>query len=291
MPAGRLERRADERIGVFGIDGERLHVGETIPVSTTRRETLAAALELVSGRLQAAGIWHCLIFGTLLGAIRDGDVIEWDHDLDLLARPADVPRIIEACAGDRIVVTPIEVSRSWFALDPGGVAHGSLSSLSLSVDGVGVGELWLPVLFSDGVLRLGDLARSVSIWPQTALPAFVFETLAEAELRGQRYPVPAQAEVLLEWLYGPAWRVPLRAAADGGKDMDGLGRSGDRVTPALAEQIAWCDAQGWDRSVYAAQPVWPRELAAAGPFGSGERAATTSGSDWWRSLEEIGELY
>lgn len=260
-------------------------------MSTTRRETLAAALPVVSGRLRDARIWHCLMFGTLLGAVRDGDVIEWDHDLDLLARPADVPRIREALAGEGVQVTPIEVSRSWLALAPGGVPHASIASLSLSVDGVGVGELWLPVLFSDGVLRIVDLARRVSFWPQTALPAYVFETLGEAEVRGRRYPVPGRAEVLLEWLYGPEWRVPLRASADGGEHVPGLGRSGDRVTPALAEQIAWCEAQGWDRSVYAAQPAWPRELAAAGPFGSSARAAATSGSDWWRSLEEIGELY
>jgi hypothetical protein len=258
------------------------------------RDELREALELVSGRLRAAGIWHCLTFGTLLGAVRDGDLIEWDHDLDLMARPADLKQIVSSCTDDRLSFTPIKVSGTWLALrrgGPAGVSHATLPGLSLTCDGVAVGELWAPVLFSDGVLRVYDLEREVSLWAQTALPAFVFEELREVELRDRSYPVPADAETLLEWIYGEDWRVPRQAVADGGERVADRGRSGDRVVPALAEQIAWCEAQGWDRSVYAAQPQWPRALVAAGPYGSSARAAATSGSDWWRSLDEIRERY
>jgi hypothetical protein len=256
-----------------------------------RRERLAEALALVSETLRAAGIWHCLAFGTLLGAVREGDLIEWDHDLDLLVRPADLGRIAGACAGGRLTVTPIRLSPSWLTLNAGSVPGARLPGLSLSLDGTGVGELWAPVLFSDGVLRVVDLEHGASLWPQTALLAFLFEELREVTVRGASYPAPARAELLLEWLYGADWREPRRAAADGGRREAGRGRSGDRVAPALAEQIAFCEAEGWDRSVYAAQPAWPRPLAAAGPAGVSARAASTSGSDWWRSLAEIGEHY
>ena len=259
-----------------------------------RREVLHDALELIGEHLSAAGIWHCLAFGTLLGAVRDGDLIEWDHDLDLMVRPADLKQIVSSCADDRLSFTPMKVSGDWLALRPGGAAgasHATLPGLSLTVDGTGVGELWAPVLFSDGVLRLYDLEGEVSFWPQSALPAFVFEELGDVKLRGRRHPAPAQAETLLEWIYGKDWRVPKRSAADGGIQEDDRGRSGDRVVPALAEQIEWCEAQGWDRSVYAEQPQWPRRLAGAGPLGSSPRAATTSRSDWWRTLDEIAEHY
>jgi hypothetical protein len=256
-----------------------------------RRETLHDALELTSGRLRAAGIWHCLAFGTLLGAVRGGDLIEWDHDLDLLVRPADLAEIVASCSDDRLTLTPIRIAPAWLALRPDGVPEATLPGLSLSLDGTSVGELWAPVLFSDGVLRVYDLEREVSLWPQSALPAFIFDKLGEAEIRGQRYPAPARAETLLEWLYGEDWRIPRRALIEGGDHVAGRAASGDRVEPALAAQIAWCEAQGWDRSVYAAQPAWPRRIAGAGPFGSGARAATTSGSDWWRSLDEIAASF
>ena len=259
-----------------------------------RREVLHDALVLIGERLRTAGVWHCLAFGTLLGAVRDGDLIEWDHDLDLMTRPADLARIVSACADDRLSFAPIKISGDWLALrrgGPAGASHATLPGLSLTCDGVGVGELWAPVLFSDGVLRVYDLEHEVSLWAQTALPAFVFEELGEVELRGGSYPVPAHAETLLEWIYGEDWRTPRQAVADGGDQVADRGRSGDRVVPALAEQIAWCEAQGWDRSVYAAQPQWPRGLVAAGPYGNSVRAASTSGSDWWRSLDEIAENY
>jgi hypothetical protein len=261
------------------------------PTRPARRERLAEALALTSSRLRAAGIWHCLAFGTLLGAVRAGDLIEWDHDLDLFVRPADLGRIAEACSDERLTLTPIRLAPGWLALNPGDARGAALPGLSLSLDGTGVGELWAPVLFSDGVLRVVDLPARVSLWPQTALPAFVFEELREVTVRGGSYPAPARAELLLEWLYGADWREPRRAPADGGRREAGRGRSGDRVAPALAEQIALCESQGWDRSVYAGQPAWPPRLAAAGPAGVSERAAATSGSDWWRSLAEVGERY
>lgn len=73
--------------------------------------------------------------------------------------------------------------------------------------------------------------------------------------------------------------------------VEGLGSAADRVAPQLAEQIAWCESQGWDRSRYAHHPRWPRRIMGAGPYGTGGRAARTSGSDWWHTLDEVARLY
>ncbi|HWB23108.1 MAG TPA: LicD family protein [Gaiellaceae bacterium] len=259
-----------------------------------RREVLHDALELIGERLRDAGIWHCLAFGTLLGAVRDGELIEWDHDLDLIVRPADLAQIVSSCTDERVSFAPIKIAGAWLALrsgGPGGVSHATLPGVSITVDGTGVGELWAPVLFSDGVLRVYDLDEEVSLWPQTALPAFVFDQLRDVEVRGRSYPAPERAETLLEWIYGEDWRTPTRSVADGGTRVEDRAASGDRASPALQEQIAWCEAQGWDRRIYSMQPRWPRKLAGAGPFGSSDRAAASSGSDWWRSLAEVAEHY
>lgn len=56
------------------------------------REALAAALELAG----AAGIELCLLCGTLLGAIRDGDFMAHDKDIDLGVDASVTPAVLDA---------------------------------------------------------------------------------------------------------------------------------------------------------------------------------------------------
>jgi len=41
-------------------------------------------------------IWYCIGFGTLLGAVRHSDLIDWDDDMDILVRRKDLKRITQA---------------------------------------------------------------------------------------------------------------------------------------------------------------------------------------------------
>jgi hypothetical protein len=260
----------------------------------TNVDELFAALLHVHTALERHGIWHCLMFGTLLGAMRDGDLIPWDHDLDLLVRPVDVERILSLnaeLAAEGLSFWSGYTMAHRLALNPGRVPWFDAGYLGIMRETGSVGELYAPVLFSDGVLRLYDLEREVAFWPQSSFPIFVVDELTTAHVRGVPFPVPAYAEQLLEWHYGPDWRTPYRSARDGGMPRDGSTSNGDAASPRLAEAIAWCEAHGWDRSVYLAQPAWPRPLAGAGPTDHSSRAASTSQSAWWQTLNEVAEHY
>jgi hypothetical protein len=259
-------------------------------VGMSRRDLLVAALGRVHDLLDRHGIWHCLAYGTLLGAVRDGDLIEWDHDIDLLVRPADqttLLRLHELEPRARVRFSAV-CSAGWrLALNPARVPWFSPGYLFIYVDEVLVGEAYAPVLFDDGVLRLYDLATEVIFWPQTSFPHHLVEELAQAPVRDHQYPVPARAAQLLEFTYGPGWRTPRRSAFDGGDPDDRFGTSGDLLVPNLAEQVCWCEATGWDRTRYAGQPRWPRRLNGAGPVGPVPRTAATSRSTWWHTLDEL----
>jgi LicD family len=260
----------------------------------TRADDLFDLLREVHNALERHGIWHCLIFGTLLGAIRDGEPISWDHDVDLLVRPADVAQILALnpeLAAEDLGFWQGQTMASRLALNPAGIPFFEAGYLSIMKGGVARGELYAPLLFSDGVLRLYDLEREAAFWPQSSFPVYVVEELAAVTVRDTRFPVPAGAEKLLEWHYGPGWRTPYRSVRDGGAPRDGLTSHGDLAAPRLAAQIAWCEAQGWDRSVYRTAPAWPRSLGAAGPVDYGPRTATTSQSAWWHTLAEITDGY
>jgi hypothetical protein len=257
-------------------------------------DAIFEALCHVHATLERHGIWHCLVFGTLLGAIRDGDVIAWDHDLDLLVRPVDVPRILalnEQTAEEGLWFWTGRTAAAALAANPGGVALFDTAHLGIMRDGACCGELYAPTLFADGVLRFWDREQEVVHWPRSSFPAFAVEELGTAEVRGVPFPVPRHAEALLEWHYGPDWRTPYRAVRDGGDPRDGSTEHGDVATPRLAGQIAWCERQGWDRTRYRGQPAWPRPLRGAGPQGDSPRAAATSGSEWWHTVAEVEAHY
>ena len=265
-----------------GGDG-RLHVDELFDI-----------LVRLNAFLDRHAIWHSLLFGTLLGAVRDGDLIPWDHDLDLLIRPPDIARLRELgdeLAADGLGIWAGQTLGGQLALNPGRVPWFHPGYIGIRADGHDCGEIYAPTVFSDGVLRMYDLEHEVAFWPHSSFPAFAIEELGTAEVRGVSMPVPRHAEQLLSWHYGDDWRTPYRAARDGGRGRRGRTSHGDVAEPGLAEQIAWCEAQGWDRSVYIDEPAWPRRLRGAGPVDDHARAVGTSRSAWWHTLDEISRHY
>jgi hypothetical protein len=257
------------------------------------RDRLVAALHAVCDLLAREDLWHCLAFGTALGAVREGAVIEWDRDIDLFVRRADVERIVALTADG--AVGGIELRRvryPWIQL----AVHDGVSTfdpgyLRILFDGEHVGELFAPSVFADGVLRYVDLASAVVWCPHWSLPHWFLEETTTVDLAGQPYPAPRAVEDYLAYVYGDDWRTPYRAVLDGGASRSGTTTHGDRYLPRLDRWIPWCEERGWDRSQYRLAPTWPRALRGAGPLGPDERTAASSGALWWRTLDELQASY
>ena len=245
-------------------------------------------------QLGARGIWHCLAYGTLLGAVRQGNVIPWDYDFDMFVRPSDVPRLLAlnadlAVDGYRLDEVPLDGSR--LAVNPRGIDGAVSGHLALIRHGERRGDLFVFTLFSDGVLRRFDVERGVYWVPHNAFPHYFVERLDTAFLGAVAYPVPQRADVLLAGLYGPDWREPYRAVLQGGDARDGTTIHSHLYEPKLREEIAWCRAQGWDQSRYRHELRWPRPIRAAGPIGPTSRTADNSRALWWRSATELIEHF
>jgi hypothetical protein len=257
-------------------------------------DRIAGCLEYVHQRFEARGIWHCLAYGTLLGAVRDGDLIPWDYDFDLLVQPRDVDRIVALSAdtaADGIAFELGVVGSTQLAVNPDRLAAVSSSSIVVRLGGERIGDLYAFSLFDDGVLRRFDEERGAYWVPHSSFAHFFVDRLESAALRGRRYPVPRRADRLLADTYGADWRTPYRAMQQGGAPKDGVTIHGDRYEPHLRAQIEWCETQGWDRGRYAHERRWPRPIRAAGPVGPTDRTRDSSRALWWRSRDELTALY
>jgi len=71
--------------------------------NTPRNIAAARALLLeIAGVLDAAGVDYMLDAGTLLGIVRDGDLIPWDGDLDISIPARGLPKLLELLRRGRL---------------------------------------------------------------------------------------------------------------------------------------------------------------------------------------------
>ena len=194
----------DERVAVVDGQGNPLLVDKWGPLmrplageSEDDREFLMDALErLLASLNDGCGVPGFVCFGTLLGAVRDRELIGHDNDVDLaylsrFTHPVDITR--EAYRVERRL-----------RADGWTIRRGSAVRINVHVK-MPNGRMRFVDVFTfgwvDGVLYMpSDVA--VPARPETMLP------LGTVELAGRRVPAPADPETLLELVYGPGWRVP-----------------------------------------------------------------------------------
>lgn len=173
--------------------------GKLVPTFENRDDAdidaLLDATEEVLAALRGAGLEPFLAYGTLLGAVREGQVLGHDSDADLgyvsrVTHPADLAR--ESFRVQRELNrqgwTTSRYSGGAFKVDVTRAEH----TIGLDVFGGFLDEGRLHLMG-----EVGTPFREEWIWP-----------LATASLAGRPMPVPAQPERLLEAMYGPGWKVP-----------------------------------------------------------------------------------
>lgn len=143
--------------------------------------------------LAAEGVAFVLFFGTLLGAVREGDFIAHDFDTDVVLLERDLPALLRAAP--RLV----EAGFAWARYKRGG-RFLTFMRCGEYIDAYTAVECrrfpYRRCLDVDGVL----------------LPRHLLEGRSDIPFLGRPFSVPARHEEVLAAIYGATWRRPRRDA-------------------------------------------------------------------------------
>ncbi|MGD9960427.1 methyltransferase domain-containing protein [Nocardioides sp.] len=164
--------------------------------SAEHLKPLLDSIASVLSALETAGVRPFLAYGTLLGAVRDGDFIGHDSDADLGY----------VSAHDHPADAAMESFRLQRALVGLGYTVQRYSGLAFKVvvresDGSPRGLDVFGGFLRDGQLYLmGEVGHPFR--------AEWLEPRSEVTLAGRTFPAPAEPGHMLEAMYGPTWKVP-----------------------------------------------------------------------------------
>ena len=90
-------------------------------------------------------------------------------------------------------------------------------SLKVMYEEIPVGDLYIYYRFDDGFMQRYDPINKILFWPMSVYPSMLTDTLETGAIRDLKLPIPKYAECLLEYFYGPMWKIPIQANSQGGK--------------------------------------------------------------------------
>ncbi len=172
-------------------------VGATRPPCCT--EHLLELARFTHALLERNGIVHWADYGTLLGAVREGDLIAWDEDVDLGALAADTEAIL--ALGPQIEAAGHAVSRPEPAVIR--IAYSAVNDANLDI------FLWQ----AEGEMLSADFDPSYD-WPGVEghrFPRSYVEGLEPVRVGELSLPAPAPVDrFLADHRYGPDFMTPAR---------------------------------------------------------------------------------
>jgi len=178
-------------VAVFGLAAALLAL--TPLIDRYRRRELRRLLRDVSAVLNANGIDYWCDFGTLLGLVREADLILGDKDVDLSV-PIEEKRRVMALA-------PAFAERGYRVTDQGGAARRLLRVFDTRTP-----------FYADlyPYERAGEMLRSVLNSPSEDLPAALVANRQRLTAFGASVAAPGELDAVLVRRYGPRYQVPRR---------------------------------------------------------------------------------
>jgi len=184
------------------------------------KEEIFEHLTFTSKILTENNIKHWILYGTLLGAIREKDIISYDYDFDLGVYFEDT---------EKILTLNNSITNKKYKFEKGFGTLYSLKnkkdreylwrvSIKVMYNDNPVGDIYIYKKCDDGFLRRYDPINKIYFWPNSTFPHFFVEELENLYINNSVFPAPRFGKTLIEYYYGPLWTTPIRSASQNGEN-------------------------------------------------------------------------
>ena len=176
-------------------------------------------MDYIDNLLTKNNIKHWIMFGTLLGAVREQNIITYDYDFDFGANIQDKNNIInlnKQIKKDKYeLYFPIDANA--YSLDQKNNKIMWRISIKVKYNGYDMGDIYLFDKFEDNMMRRFDKTTNMYMTPNITFPSWFIDNLIYVTIRNKQYLAPRDPEILLKHIYGKTWKIPIQAKAQGGE--------------------------------------------------------------------------
>jgi hypothetical protein len=239
-------------------------------------DEIFAHMSYIDDKLKKFNIKHWIMYGTLLGAVRQNDIIPYDYDFDFGAHIEDMDKILllnDVVKDDGYEFTK-PMSNCYAYNYPNNRKVCWRVSLKVTYDGIVMGDIYLYKLCDDNFMRRYSDIDKIYFYPTSTFHRVFIDELECVTIRNKCFDAPIMPHLLLEHWYGKTWQTPIRAVAQGGKSRADNNEYGESKTISLNNMINSLNEHGYSVNY----PAFDKDISYVYPF---------DGIDWIHKNEEI----
>lgn len=219
-------------------------------------ELIFPILKTLCRTLEENNIRYFLAGGTLLGAVRDGEIIKHDKDFDIDILAEDEARVLALaeCLEHKGVTIRKKSRTGVRTLEDGSVQEYIIlhSNITVFHKTQHAGDISVFTIFNDGIARRLNNCNMLYN-AKMSIPAWYYEQSTPVYLHGEQFSAPRSPELILRKIYGEDWQTPLKPGQYAPGRHVGSGSVPDADIEMLIRHAL---EHGWDGD-YSERPVWP----------------------------------